>query len=134
MMNLLTLSYWFDAYPSALIAWASITLLVVFLAMVILGIFTNVIVVKRAMDKWMRRAMYKVGAALMTMGFIGLLLVLCGYEQVPFLSMRFWYLLWLIGTGVWAWFLYKHLTVYVPKRRAEKQAREQHDKWIPRAR
>lgn len=85
------------------------------------------------MDKWTRRAIDKAGNCLLSMGLLGLLLYFFDYEKIPILSMRIFYIAWLIILIIWAYFIYKFITVEIPAKLAQKQEREQVDKWLPQA-
>jgi amino acid transporter len=132
MQNLLTLNFWFGLYPPALTTWATRILLVVFVAIFLVGIIAKIYSIKTKLEKWNRRAIDKAASLLLSMGAFGLLLFIFAYEQIPILSMRAGYLLWLIILGIWIYFLYKFIFIEIPKQRALKKERDHEDKWLPK--
>ncbi|MBD3281317.1 hypothetical protein GF391_01065 [Candidatus Uhrbacteria bacterium] len=132
MQNLLTLSFWFGLYPPALTPWAARAMLVIFTALLIVGIAGKIYSIKTKLEKWTRRAIDKASAMLITMGVLGLLLFLFSYQQIPVLSIRVGYIIWLIILGIWIYFLYKFIYIEIPKQRKLKEAREHVDKWLPK--
>ncbi|MDF1497021.1 MAG: hypothetical protein P1P90_03090 [Patescibacteria group bacterium] len=132
MQNLLTLNFWFSQYPPALTPWATRILLVVFVAIFLVGVIAKIYSIKTKLEKWNRRAIDKSASLLLSMGAFGLLLFVFAYEQIPVLSMRAGYILWLLITAVWIYFLYKFIAVEIPKQRKLKQEREHEDKWLPK--
>ncbi len=132
MQNLFTLNFWFNLYPPALTPMAVRVLLIVFTAILVVGIVGKIYSIKTKLEKWTRRAMDKVSTMLLTMGVLGLLLFLFAYEQIPVLSMRLGYIIWLIILGIWIYFLYKFIYIEIPKQRKLKEAREHTDKWLPK--
>lgn len=133
MQNLLTLKFWFSLYPPALTPWATRILLVIFVAIFLVGVIAKIYSIKTKLEKWNRRAIDKSASLLLSMGVFGLLLFIFTYEQIPVLSMRAGYILWLVIVAIWAYFLYNFIAVEIPKQRALKQEREQVDKWLPKS-
>lgn len=107
-------------------------LLVVFTAILVVGIVGKIYSIKTKLEKWNRRAIDKASTMLLTMGVLGLLLFVFAYEQIPVLSMRFGFIIWLIILGIWIYFLYKFIYIEIPKQRKLKEAREHTDKWLPK--
>ncbi|MFZ6015760.1 MAG: hypothetical protein ACOYUZ_05425 [Patescibacteria group bacterium] len=132
-MNLLTFKYWFATHPAAFLPIIGKIFLVAFIALTAVGIIAKIYSVKKKMDKWTRRAIDKAGNCLLSMGLLGLLLYFFDYEKIPILSMRIFYIAWLIILIIWAYFIYKFITVEIPAKLAQKQEREQVDKWLPQA-
>ena len=51
------------------------------------------------------------------MGFLGVWYWFASYQQLPFLSARFWLPLWAIGVLVWIWSIVRYATKVVPRER-----------------
>jgi len=132
MNNLLTLSFWFNLYPPALQAWALQFLLIFFIAIFALGIFARIYCFKSKTDKLNKKAFTRLSDSLLVMGALGLLLTLFGYEQIPILSMRFGFVIWFAALVFWFYELYKFIYIKIPKIRAQNQARQETDKWLPK--
>ncbi|MDD5438128.1 MAG: hypothetical protein PHC70_03220 [Patescibacteria group bacterium] len=132
-MNLLTLNFWFQMQPPMFLAWVNIFFLVVFAAMVIVGIIAKVYAVKSNLEKLLRRAVHRAGNLLLTMGLIGLLICFFTYETVPILSMRIWLLVWLGSAIAWAWSIIRYVRVEIPAKHEMQVERERVNKWLPKA-
>lgn len=87
---------------------------------------------KAKRDKLDRRISNSIASLLITMGLVGLLMRGFDYERVYLLSMRFFYVIWLLAAGVWGWTIYIYATKTVPAIRAKQAEREQHEKWLPK--
>ncbi len=132
MNNLLTLNLWFGLYPPPMQKGILYFLVIIFALLFLVGVIGKVYSLKAKIEKFYRRAISKIGDAFITMGAIGLLLCVFSYEQIPILSMRFFYLVWLIIMLIWAYFLYKYMFIEIPKLLELKKLREQEDKWLPK--
>ncbi len=115
------------------IQWVSVFFLVLFAALVILGVIAKIYAVKSNLEKLLRRAVQRAGNLLLTMGLVGLLLYFFTYENVPILSMRIW-LLVLLGSGIaWAWSIYHYVKVEIPAKHGMQAERDRMNKWLPKA-
>ncbi len=66
----------------------------------------------------------------LTNASVGLVIWFFNYEMVPFLSARFWFLIWGIEIVVWAVFLMKVLT-RIPKIKEQVEKEKEFKKYIP---
>ncbi len=131
-MLLLSWSYWFSLQARELMPSAKMALLVLFGALVVLGIVAG------------RLAKQKSGSMLMTeggkrfssfgywMGITGLLLVFFTHELVYFFGARFWYLVWLVAAVWWFITILRFLLVVVPGQSATFAEKARIDKWLPK--
>lgn len=133
MTPLLTLTYWFQLQPPAMIPWIGTLLLVVFILFVITGVLAKVLFAGRMGDKLVRRAVERGGTVLLTMGIWGAYMSFVSYERIPLLSMRIWYIVWLAVSIWWGWTIYRYLKVEVPAKRAMQIERDRLNKWLPNA-
>ncbi|MBU2566832.1 hypothetical protein KKG46_04730 [Patescibacteria group bacterium] len=133
MSNLFTLSYWFALQPQFFTSFIGTALLVVFVAMVVVGVVGYVFSIKRKTDKYIRRAIERASGMLLTHGLFGLLLYFFAFEHIPILSMRIWFVLWLATLFIWGWFIYKYVKFEIPAKRAMKEQREKMNKWLPKS-
>ncbi len=132
MNNLLTLNLWFGLYPPPMQKSILYFFLVVFALFLLAGIAGKVYSLKSKIEKLYRRAFSKSGDMLITMGLSGLILWIFAYEQIPVLSMRFFYVVWFVCLMAWMYFLYKYIFVEIPKLLQAKKEREQENKWLPK--
>ena len=61
---------------------------------------------------------------------IGLILFFFAYELLPFLSMRFWFLLWWIGMAIWLGFILR-IVKEIPKIKEQRIKEDEFKKYIP---
>lgn len=132
-MNLLSLNFWFQMQPPMFLPWVSIFFLVVFSALVIVGIIAKIYAVKSNQEKLTRRAVQRAGNLLLTMGLIGLLIWFFTFENVPILSMRIWLLVWLGSAIAWAWSIIRYVRVEIPAKHSMQAERDRMNKWLPKA-
>ncbi len=62
--------------------------------------------------------------------FVGVVFLFFNYEQVPFLSARFWFLGWGMLMAVWLAFIFK-LLVGIPAEKKRLAAAKEYRKYIP---
>ncbi len=132
MTNLLSLSFWFGLQPPPLHYWSVRLFLVFFCACICIGIVAKTYGVRRALDRFVRRAIERTGDLFLIMGVFGLLLFFFSYEQVPVLSMRLFYLVWLAVFVIWARGIYRYVRVEIPEKYARQARRTEMEKWLPK--
>ncbi|MEK7557748.1 MAG: hypothetical protein AAB530_00885 [Patescibacteria group bacterium] len=129
MRNLLTLKFWFNLRPDVLTPLAQ----KIFLAMIIvLILFTIIFGYMKILKK---KGLYsKMWDQLYYFSFIncviGLILMFLNYEMVPFLTARFWYLLWFVVLVVWLFCIIKN-AMKIPKKRQQLEKEREFNKYIP---
>lgn len=62
--------------------------------------------------------------------FIGLVIMFFNYEQIPFLSARFWFLIWGAGILIWIGYILKYLKT-IPEKRKINEEKKEFNKYIP---
>jgi len=129
MGNFLTWNFWFNLRPGAFIG-LSLKIVLGFIALlIILTIVSGLI--KRKWSKSLYACFWSsLYVFFLTNVVIGLLLTFFNYEMVPFLSARFWFLLWLIGMLVWLFFIYK-IMIKIPQKKALLEKEREFKKYIP---
>ena len=125
--NFFTLNYWFSMTAGSLQKNAQIGF--VFFLIILLGIFIYSFLRKKNKGIYL-----KIWTKLASFGFtnliIGLFLLFFTYENVPFLSMRFWFLLWLTGMAFWLNLIYKECKI-IPQIKEKRKQEEEFKKYIP---
>ncbi|MDO9399299.1 MAG: hypothetical protein Q7T79_01245 [bacterium] len=129
MGNLLTLKFWFNLRPDVLTPLAQ----KIFLVMIIALIFFTIIFGYMKMLK--KKGLYsKMWGQLyyfsLINGVIGLLSLFLNHEMVPFLTARFWYLLWLVVLVVWLFCIIKE-AMKIPKKRQQLEKEKEFNRYIP---
>jgi hypothetical protein len=132
MSPLLTLGYWFSLNPTPLAGWAEKTLLIGFAVLFLAGIAVWFFAGRSAYSKFTKRALGRVAAHLAWTGFIGLILWVFAYEQVPLLSIRVAFIAWFIWLAVGAWFIGQYAWKEIPAMEARNRERLEREKWLPK--
>jgi len=129
MGNFLTWNFWFSSRPGAF-AGLSLKIVLGFIFLLIILSIASGIIKKR----WSKSLYSSFWSGLytffLTNAIIGLALTFFNYEMVPFLSSRFWFLLWAIGTLVWLFFIYR-IIVKIPEKRERLEKEKEFNKYIP---
>ena len=129
MGNFLTWNFWFNLRPGAFIGLSFKIVLGFIALLIILTIVSGLI--KRKWSKSLYACFWSsLYVFFLTNVVIGLLLTFFNYEMVPFLSARFWFLLWLIGMLVWLFFIYK-IMIKIPQKKALLEKEREFKKYIP---
>jgi hypothetical protein len=132
MSPLLTLGYWFSLTPAPFMPWVERALLIGFGAFFIGGIMVWVIQMRGGQGKYVKRALGRAASLLAWTGLVGLFLWAAEYEQIPFLTIRFVYIVWLAWVIAWAWFIVRYMWVEVPALEARNKERTEREKWLPK--
>ncbi len=129
MNNLLSLDFWLDVRPGQLIPQFQ-QYFIIFV--VVLVVLTIVFAFIQARNKKNLYGRFWTGLYYfcLTNTIIGVFLLFFTYEAIPFLSARFWFLLWVVEILVWLFFLAKKLRE-VPKRKKWLDEEKQYKKYIP---
>lgn len=128
MGDLLTLHFWFNYYYIPLSDRAKIVFLV-FGILLVVGVAVTFFLKKRK-DLYVK--LYdSLFNFFLTNAIISAFLGFFIYEEVPFFSSHFWFLLMLIEMGIWAWSLFKGFKkIPAIKKRAEEQRK--FSKYLPK--
>ncbi|MFH1232529.1 MAG: hypothetical protein V1651_01535 [Patescibacteria group bacterium] len=129
MSNLLTLKFWFNLRPDVLTPLMQ----KIFLAMIIVSIIFTILFgyMKILKNKGLYSKMWEqLYYFSLINSVIGLILMFLNYEMVPFLTARFWYLLWFVVLVVWLFCIIKN-AMKVPKKRQQLEKEKEFNKYIP---
>lgn len=129
MSNLLDLKFWFNLravpltpfFNKALIGFTILSLLM-FIVVKLLN--------KRNKNILYNKIFLTLANFSLTNLFVGVFLMFFNYEMVPFLSSRFWFLLWAIGILVWLYFIIKKL-LSIPRISKQIEVNKEFKKYIP---
>jgi len=129
---LLKLNYWFDQRPPALEQSFQTFFFYFFAVLVVLALIITIVVRKKKKeDPWVARGFQKISSWCLSMGIAGLVIFFFSFERLPFLSMRIWFVAWLIGAIVWAVFIVKYFIKTVPQEKRKIKDKENLQKYIP---
>jgi glucan phosphoethanolaminetransferase (alkaline phosphatase superfamily) len=127
MNNLLNVRFWFNSQPEALLPQSSYILIALIALMFVLAVAAWIL---KSRKGFYRRLWGKLGIFFISNTLIGFVLWFFSEELVPFLSARFWYLLWLAGIIAWLFFLARSVK-NLPEKKKELQREEELKKYIP---
>ncbi|MBU0636748.1 MAG: hypothetical protein ABH818_03090 [Patescibacteria group bacterium] len=129
MKNLLTLKFWLNLRPDSLTPLAQKKFLALIVAFIFFTIVFGYIKSRQKKSLYVKlwQNLYYFG---LTNSFVSLFLIFFNYELIPFLSARFWYLLWFIGIGIWLFFIVKTI-LEIPKRRQRLEQEKEYKRYIP---
>ncbi|MFZ2804185.1 MAG: hypothetical protein WA001_03105 [Patescibacteria group bacterium] len=128
----LTLAFWAQTQPPALLPLSTYIVLAIMVALVIVGIVAAVMRMRSRRDKLASQLLGRASALLITMGLAGLVLYAFSYESIVYLSMHVWWVLWLIIAAIWASGIIRFGMVDIPKARAAQAEKEKFEKWLPK--
>ena len=128
MGNLLSLKFWFDLRPGSLLPGSQrIFIGVLFVLVICFLVFWFLQNKKKGLYTPFFSKLYSFSAV---NAFIGLIIWFLNYELIPFLSARFWFLLWGISMIIWLIFIFKDLKK-IPARKKELKEEKEFKKYIP---
>jgi len=129
MSHLLSLKFWFNLRPGILLPIYLHSLVALVVILVILTIVFGF--VKSRNKKNLYNSFWSILYYFcLTNAIIGLFLLFFTYEVIPFLSARFWFLLWGVEMLVWLFFLGKRLKA-IPERKKQLEEEREFRKYIP---
>jgi len=129
MGNFLTLNFWFNLRPGVFSGLSFKIVSGLVISSVILAILAAI--GKKRWAKSLYAALWSNFYYLfLTNAVVGLILAFFNYEMVPFLSARFWFLLWGAGLVVWLIFIGKIITK-IPQKRAQLEKEKEFKKYLP---
>lgn len=116
MERYLSLKFWFISGP--IMPKTAIIMLMFFIVMIVAGIILqrhskkN----KQKLDSLAKKLFSKVVTLLITMGVIGIVMTAFFYQGPYIISMKFWFLLWLLISIIWIIFIIKFYAQIGPRR------------------
>jgi len=128
MGNLLSLKFWFNLRPGALLPIYQKTFVIFVLALIIFFLFCRLLTGRKRglyTSFWRRLQSFSLANT-----FIGLILLFFNYELIPFLSARFWLLLWAALMLSWLVFVAKSL-FKIPAAKKKLEEEKEYKKYIP---
>lgn len=98
----------------------------VFLTLMIIGAVVRMVSRRRLQDRFHVEVARRVATLCVIMGFLGVWYWFAAYQQLPFLSARFWLPLWCVGVLIWVYTIVRYGVREVPaeRERLHKSAEE----------
>ncbi|MBT6253983.1 hypothetical protein HOI83_02010 [Candidatus Uhrbacteria bacterium] len=128
-MDLLSLSWWFNTIP----LYSALTLrlfFIVSLSLVILGAVVRMVSKKRIKDALQLEVLRRIATLLVVMGSFGVWYWFVAFQQIPFLSARFWTIVWVICVVAWLLSILRYVKKTVPAQREKRLAAKEQDKYM----
>ncbi len=123
-------SYWFTLRPASMQTVTLFIVFGVFGALLVASVVIRILLRRNKITK--RRVVFeRVSRLTATMGAIGLVILFFSYEQVRLFGSRFWYVLWVLGTLVWAGCIVHFATRVLPAREAKDAVTKEKAKYLP---
>lgn len=129
MGNFLTLNFWFNLRPGVFIGLSLKIILGLIFLLIILAVIAGI-----GKKRWVKSLYAGLWRSLyyffLANAIIGLILTFFNYEMVPFLSARFWFLLWGASLLIWLFFIYRTI-VKIPQKKARLEKEKEFKKYLP---
>lgn len=127
-----SITYWFAVLPPSLspnapLRWGGIAI-----GCLIATVLLRRLLLPRITQSFARRPWQRCIHLLTTTGIVLLILLFFRYEEVPFLSSRFWLPILAVADLAWVAVIVREMIVRVPKQRAAWAAEQQQRKYLRR--
>jgi hypothetical protein len=129
MKNLITLKFWLDLRPPALLPIYE-NILIGFIVLLTVAAILSSLNGKKYGNGLYGKIWKRIFSFSLTNAILGLLLLFFSYEVVPFLSARFWFILWGASMAIWAYFIFK-ASKEIPKIKEQMEKEKEFNKYIP---
>lgn len=123
------MNFWFNLRPGTFTVFSLKIILSLILLLIILA-FVSGLGKKRWIKSLFAGLWHSLYYFFLTNAIIGLILIFFNYEMVPFLSARFWFLLWGISIVIWLFFIYK-IIIKIPQKKARLEKEKEFKKYLP---
>ncbi len=129
---LFSFSFWFSYYAVPFSPWVSKVILIVMAVLAVAGIVL-LLWKGRLKEHSQRRVASSVAVCDITAAISGLLLWFVTYENVPFLSARIFWVVWLATFASWKYFIYRRLQKdQSDERMLQDPERAAYEKYLPK--
>ncbi len=128
MNNLLSFSFWFNLRPPTMLDIFNYSFIAFLIILLVLSILAFYFKKRKKIYKSFWLKFYDFSASNL---IIGLFLWFFSWQEVPFLSARFWLILWALLMIVWLFFIYKYLKK-IPINLEEAKKQQKFNQYIPK--
>lgn len=128
---LITLSFWFNGNPPPFVrpVWIGLGILIVIIF--VGGGVVKYFSYRSRQNPPLHRILSRIGRAVLWVGGIALLLYFFSYEQIPYISVRYWWALLAVGGAIWAVFITKDSIKRYPIEKRVLTERQAKGKYLP---
>lgn len=106
---------------------------ILFVLCFVLGIVGRIVTDRKEQDRFKREIGGRISTLLISMGLLGFMLFFFSFERAQFFGARFWYPVWLIIAGVWAYYIVRYVRVEVPAIKARSASRHAAGTYLPKS-
>lgn len=132
--QLFELSYWLNPRPGYISTQTAIFFLILFgsgiFGKIWLKIFTKKH--KSTLTKPEKKLISKIESLCLTMGSLGLVWLFFAYENISFLSGRYFFVAWCISLGIWIYLIWHYYETEMKPALSLLKEREQIEKYLPK--
>lgn len=128
---LISKNFWLASQPGAMTRPLAVGLLVVFSLCLLTAIILAVVMTRRHQLGPIARLWRRIQSASSTLGIVGFVILFFFWQQVPYLSSRWWLLVWLVGALIWLGFIGRFGFVDLPARTAELERQRRQAQYLP---
>lgn len=126
-------SFWFNLSAVPFMPWLERALPIALVAIGLAGVVALIYATyARGIAKDAKRLWRRIGTAALLAGLSGGVIYFFHWQRVPYLSMRLFWLCWLVGFGYWAYRIWHDEFRKLPGERAKDAEREAYEKWLPK--
>ncbi len=130
-MGIFSWHYWLSSFPGPLSQLLATTLLVVFGLCIVLAVVVSILAGRGSLDSVAVRLHRKLQSFFATLGVVGFIILFFFWQQIPYLSSRYWLVIWFIIGLIWLYFIGRFGFIEVPKRRAEIAEEQRRKQYLP---
>ena len=128
-MSPLSFTWWFGTIP----LYETTTLRIYFagfLSLMIVGAVVRMVSRRRLQDRFHMEVARRVATLCVIMGFLGVWYWFAAYQQLPFLSARFWVPVWAMGAVIWVLTILRYAFKVVPRERERLHQNAEDEKYF----
>jgi hypothetical protein len=131
---LLSARFWFTPQPGPLLSVVARFLLIIFAVCLILATGFFIWSYFKRGDHITFKLLKKFQNFFTTLGIVGFAILFFFWQQIPYLSSRFWLIVWLLILLIWAGYIGRFAFFEAPKKRTELQEKAKFEKYLPKKR
>lgn len=124
--------FWLAGYPGRMTQPLAIGLLVLFAVCLVAAVVLSMVRELAHTSSAFKRLFKRLQTFFTTLGLVGFVILFFFWQQVPYLSSRFWLLVWLVVGLVWLGFIGRWGFIELPRSRAEAAARREREQYLPK--
>lgn len=129
---LLRADYWFNLQALPFLPIVDKAIAIFLVALLILSGVLWYVSHSKQLEKDQRRIARRFSHLSLWAGIVGLILYSFTALRIPILSMRIFFLVWLLGFGWWKWTILRYAFKEMPMMKTKEAERAAYEKWLPK--